>query len=78
MRSFDKGQTFEKKAHWIAPQSFTITGVRTPTYGEPVRAPEELFDVAVDPRNGNLYVVWESSLFTTVDEVAFTMSRTCW
>ena len=75
VRSFDKGRTFEKKAHWIAPQAFTITGVITPTYGEPVRAPEELFDVAVDPKNGNLYVVWESSLFTTVDEVAFAMSR---
>ena len=75
VRSFDKGQTFEKKAHVIAPQAFTITGVITPTYGEPVRAPEELFDVAADPKNGNLYVVWESSLFTTVDEVAFAMSR---
>ena len=75
MRSFDKGQTFEKKPHWIAPQSFTITGVTTPTYGEPIRAPEELFDVAVDPQNGNLYAAWESSLFNTVDQIAFAMSR---
>ena len=75
MRSFDKGQTFEKKPHWIAPQSFTITGVITPTYGQPIRAPEELFDVAVDPQNGNLYAAWESSLFNTVDQIAFAMSR---
>src|SRR3954454_15211661 len=75
VRSFDKGQTFEKKPHWIAPQSFTITGVITPTYGQPIRAPEELFDVAVDPQNGNLYAVWESSLFNTVDQIAFSMSR---
>src|SRR3954447_2808873 len=75
VRSFDKGQTFEKKPHWIAPQSFTITGVITPTYGEPIRAPEELFDVAVDPQNGNLYAEWECSLFNTVDQIAYTMSR---
>jgi len=34
--------------------------VISPTYGLPIRAPEELFDVAVDPQSGNLYAVWEN------------------
>ena len=46
-------------------------GVVTPDAQEPVRDASILFDVAVDPENGNLYLVWQDVRFRGVDEVAF-------
>ena len=43
----------------IAP--FNSLGVRDPNTGEPLRVGDGLEEVAIDPANGNLYVVWESS-----------------
>jgi hypothetical protein len=40
-----------------------------------VRRPgDSLFDVAVDPRSGAVYAVWEDGRFNGVDEVAFSKS----
>ena len=49
-------------------------GVVTPDTEELVRDASILFDVAVDRRNGNLYLVWQDVRFSGVDEVAFAMS----
>lgn len=49
---------------WTAPQiiaPFNSLGVRDPNTGEPLRVGDGLEEVAIDPANGNLYVVWESS-----------------
>jgi hypothetical protein len=42
----------------------------------PVRTADLLFDVAVDPSNGNLYAVWQDARFDrfTHDSIAFTLS----
>jgi hypothetical protein len=39
-----------------------------------VRDAAILFDLAVDRRNGNLYLVWQDVRFSAVDGVAFSMS----
>ena len=41
-----------------------------------MRDASDLFDVAVDPKNGNLYAVWQDARFLSahVDTVAFSMS----
>ena len=49
-------------------------GIVTPDTQELVRDASILFDVAVDRRNGNLYLVWQDVRFNGVDEVAFSMS----
>jgi hypothetical protein len=48
--------------------------VITPDNEIPVRDASILFDVAVDPDNGNLYTVWQDARFSGVDEIAFSMS----
>ncbi len=53
------------------------TGTVTPDLQEPVRDAGLLFDPAVDPHNGNLYVVWQDNRFSrknAVDQIAFAMS----
>lgn len=49
-------------------------GVFTPDLGQSVRDASVLFDVAVDPASGNLYLVWQDTRFSGFDEVAFSMS----
>lgn len=48
----------------------------TPDDGLPIRDANVLFDVAVDPGNGNLYAVWQDARFSgmVIDQVAFSMS----
>jgi len=49
---------------WTQPQiiaPFNSLGVIDPNTGERLRVGDGLEEVAIDPANGNLYVVWESS-----------------
>ena len=51
-------------ATWTAPQviaSFNALGVFDPNTGQRARVGDGLQEVALDPANGKLYVVWESS-----------------
>lgn len=74
VRSTDHGASFRPKGQPIRAQSIYSAGVITPDTRQPVRDASILFDVAVDRRNGNLYVVWQDERFSGVDEVAFSMS----
>ena len=49
-------------------------GAVTPDAGTPVRDASVLFDVAVDPDNGNLFAVWQDARFSGFDEIAFSES----
>jgi hypothetical protein len=49
-------------------------GTLTPDRREPVRDGSILFDLAVDPNNGNLYAVWQDRRFANIEQVAFSMS----
>ncbi|WP_200840469.1 sialidase family protein [Geminicoccus flavidas] len=72
LRSFDKGRSFERR-----PTAIDLTfgfGTITPDAQERVRDAGILFDVAVDPDSGALYLVWQDLRFRGVDEVAFAMS----
>lgn len=53
---------------------FNPTGVVTPNEELPVRDAGILFDSAVDPNNGNLYLVWQDNRFNGVDQIAFSQS----
>ena len=58
VKSTDGGDT------WTQPQviaPFNSLGVQDPNTGEPLRVGDGLEEVAIDPANGNLYAVWESS-----------------
>ncbi|HUE67462.1 MAG TPA: sialidase family protein, partial [Candidatus Acidoferrum sp.] len=58
VKSTDGGDT------WTQPQiiaPFNSLGVHDPNTGEALRVGDGLEEVAIDPANGNLYVVWESS-----------------
>jgi hypothetical protein len=51
-------------AHWTQPQviaPFDSLGVIDPNTGQRLRVGDGLEEVAIDPSNGKLYVVWESS-----------------
>jgi hypothetical protein len=50
------------------------TGTVTPNKQIPVRDAGILFDSAVDPNNGNLYLVWQDNRFNGVDQIAFSQS----
>jgi hypothetical protein len=55
---------------------FRAFGTLTPDTNQGVRTGDILFDVAVDPANGNLYAVWQDARFSgfSRDEIAFSMS----
>ena len=72
LRSFDKGASFERRP--IVIDETVGPGTVTPNAQEPVRDAAILFDVAVDPESGALYVVWQDGRFRGVEEVAFSMS----
>ena len=72
LRSFDRGATFRGPTY--AATITTVNGVVTPDAQELVRDASILFDSAVDPANGNLYLVWQDVRFTGQDAIAFTMS----
>jgi hypothetical protein len=72
IRSLDKGATWSGPRY--AAVIATVNGVVTPDTEELVRDGSILFDVAVDRRKGDLYLVWQDVRFNGVDEVAFAMS----
>jgi hypothetical protein len=73
IKSTDKGRTFTSRSRLVASIA-TVRGVVTPDEEELVRDAYLLFDVAVDRRNGNLYVVWQDTRRRGIDEIAFAMS----
>jgi hypothetical protein len=82
-RSVDHGFSFGSISdRTLVRQIFTLAidnpvGTFTPDAREGVRDAGLLFDSAVDPQNGNLYLVWQDSRFShgVIDEIAFSMSR---
>ncbi|MFN0193361.1 MAG: hypothetical protein ACKVP5_15545 [Aestuariivirga sp.] len=74
VKSRNKGRTFGPGKLPI-PTLVTLTGSLTPNTENVVRDGNILFDVAVDKRNGNLYLVWQDARFQEIDQVAFSMSR---
>jgi hypothetical protein len=75
--SSDKGTTWSPaggaaQVHDLYPQNAV-----DPELGKIIRDGAYLFDVAVDPRNGALYAVWQTGIFTgfQIPSIAFTMSR---
>jgi hypothetical protein len=79
-RSSDQGFSFTPAGGCIRAQRiFTNamsnpTDVVTPDDQLGVRASGFLFDSAVDPNNGNLYLVWQDNRFNGVDQIAFSQS----
>ena len=71
MRSTDVG------LHWSAPAQ--IAPIRTaqlfvPDDNFPIRAGDYLPDIAIDPNNGDIYVVWSDGLGTPIDKVVMVKS----
>jgi hypothetical protein len=71
MRSLDAGRT------WSAPTK--IAPIRTaqlfvPDDRFPIRAEDYLPDIAIDPANGDIYVVWSDGLGTPIDKVVMAKS----
>lgn len=77
LRSFDKGATWESTSTKI--ELILSNSVNTPDTGEPVRDAFLLFDVAVDPKKGTLYAVWQDARFLqpglNIDQIAFAVSK---
>jgi Neuraminidase (sialidase) len=73
MRSTDKGQTWSRVIDISSDQS---VAVRDPDTGASLRTGAGLPDVAVDPHNGTLYVVWSDGRFSggARDDVALSKS----
>jgi hypothetical protein len=82
-RSLDHGFSFlPSSGRTVAHRIFTLAidfavGTFTPDDGAAVRDAGILFDTAIDPNNGTLYLVWQDSRFSggLFDETAFSMSR---
>ena len=76
LRSFDHGKTFEKKPTLVSVQvNGAFVGTVTPDKQELVRDANILFDVAVDPKSGTLYAVWQDTRFEApVQAVMFAQS----
>jgi hypothetical protein len=78
-RSTDQGFTFRPNRPIRAQQIlsngvFFSTGIITPNKHLGVRDASLLFDPAVDPKTGALYLVWQDGRFNGVDQVAFSQS----
>lgn len=73
IRSTDKGETWSKPIIIAQDQSLPVFD---PLTGELVRSGEGLPDIAVDPNNGGLYVVWADGRFShgTHDDIALSRS----
>jgi hypothetical protein len=73
IRSTDKGATWSGAK---IVDKLNLVAVRDPDTGQGVRTADFNPDVAVDPRNGNLYIVWQDGRFSggTRSDIAFTMS----
>jgi hypothetical protein len=72
IRSTDKGVTWDQRSTVIAPSR--EIGAFDPDTGRPIRAEGGLPEVAIDRATGALYVVWQDTSFSGVDEIAFSMS----
>ena len=74
--SQNKGERWLPRGRPIRTNKLQGFGIITPDDLIIVRDGALLFDVAVDPINGNLYAVWQDSRFSDFefDEVAFSMS----
>jgi hypothetical protein len=74
IQSSDRGATWSIQATPVA--SNLSVGVTDPDTGQGVDTSPNLFDVAVDPHNGNLYAVWQDARFSNSqhDSIAFSMS----
>jgi hypothetical protein len=72
--SSDKGVTWSAES--TRANRILSVGTVTPNLGAPVRDAANLFDVAVDSRNGKLYAVWQDARFSgfEFDSIAFSMS----
>ena len=57
MRSTDGGKHWSAPAK-VAPSSWLSTQLAVPDDGFPIRAEDYLPDIAIDPTNGAIYVVW--------------------
>lgn len=73
VKSTNHGATFGP-AQTAQKTNITLRGTVTPDAKQPVRDANILYDVAVDPGNGNLFLVWQSGQAQNVDRVAFSMS----
>ena len=73
LRSTDEGLTWSRVIDISTDQSVLV---RDPDTGAPLRTGAGLPDVAVDPNNGTIYVVWSDSRFSggLRDDVAFSKS----
>jgi hypothetical protein len=64
-RSLDRGQTWSPAGDPIAASSMESSfNVTDPDTGTPLRTADVLFDVAVDPKSGTLYAVWQDARFS--------------
>lgn len=75
LRSEDKGRSWRPRGRAIqAARIFTSFGAMTPDDLVPIRDGNRLFDIAVDPNSGDIYVVWQDVRFNGIEQVAFSMS----
>lgn len=74
LRSEDKGETWDASTGGTEIAIILGRGVITPDLGVGVRDGSILFDVAVDPDNGDLFAVWQDFRFTGFDQIAFSQS----
>ena len=80
IRSSDHGQTWQATPTPVADiltfNDTTPRGVPNPDGGLNIRCDFTTADVAVDPKNGNLYAVWEDARFSNFQysSIAFSMS----
>ena len=74
--SRDNGQTWLPRGRPIRTNKILPLSTVTPDEEIGIRDGAVLFDVAVDPANGNLYAVWQDARFSgfELDEIAFSMS----
>ncbi|CAN5387003.1 sialidase family protein [soil metagenome] len=72
-KSTNKGRSF-KPATLPVTTNVTLHATLSPDDREGVRDANILFDPAVDPENGNLYLVWQDGRFGGIDRVVFSMS----
>jgi hypothetical protein len=73
IRSFNRGTSWSRPIY-VANINFSSTGTLTPDDQQPVRDAGPIPDIAVNPRSGALYVVWQDTRFRAVDQVAFAQS----
>jgi hypothetical protein len=76
IRSDDKGETWAPAERGTRVATLLPLAVFTPDVSRTVRDAAILFDVAVDPRRGTLYAVWQDGRFTgfDFDQIAFSQS----